>query len=149
MKPEPRDLEETRSWVNDRALAKQLGVECIELERGRAVTTFSPAPEWRNPNNSIPGAMMAAFADHAGGFAAVSVTGPDDYTVTVDLDVRFIRAAFHSPITAVAEVVRRGRRLAFLRMEMREPDGTLVADGTASFFIESGLGKAHPIGRNE
>ncbi len=149
MKSEERELEATRAWVNARALAQQLQVQCVEMERGRAVTEFDPSEEWRNPNNSVPGAMIAAFADHAAGFAAVSATGPDDYTVTVDLDVRFIRAAFHTPITCEALVVRRGRRLAFTRMEMWEPDGTLVADGTASFFIESGLGRAHPIGRDE
>ena len=144
-----RDLEATREWVNSRVLAKQLSIRCDELERGRSVCTFDPPDEWRNPNGSIPGAMLAAFADHVAGFAAVSVTADDDYTATVDLDTRFLRAAFEAPITGVGTVVRRGMRLAFLNFEMREPDGSLVADGTASFFIESRLGKAHPIGRDE
>ena len=143
-----RDLDATRAWVNSRVLAKQLNIRCDELERGRSVCTFDPPEEWRNPNGSIPGAMLAAFADHVAGFAAVSVTDDADYTATVDLDTRFLRAAFRAPITGIAEVVRKGMRLAFLTFEMREPDGTLVVDGRASFFIESGLGNAHPIGRD-
>ncbi len=144
-----RDLEATRAWLNDRMLAKQIGVRCVELSPGYSLTEFDPPDEWRNPNGSLPGAMLAAFADHAAGFAAVSAIGPEDYAVTVDLDTRFVRAAFRAPIRAESWVTRKGRRLAFLRFEMREPDGTLVADGIASFFVESGLGNAHPIGRDE
>lgn len=142
-----RDLAATREWMNSRALAMQLHIRCDELERGRASCTFEPPDDWRNPNGSIPGAMLAAFADHVAGFAAVSVTDDDDYTATVELDTRFLRAAFKVPVTGVATVVRRGLRLAFVTFEMHESTGTLVVDGTASFFIESGLGNAHPIGR--
>jgi uncharacterized protein (TIGR00369 family) len=144
--PQDRDLETTMQWLGDRPLAKSIGIEFTELSRGRCVGTWSPAAEWLNPNGSLPGAMMAAFADHIAGAAVLSTISVDDYTATVELDTRFIRAAFKTPITGEAEVVRRGRRLAFVNLEMRDPDGRLVVDGTASFFIEHRLGKAHPAG---
>lgn len=143
-----RDLDGTLEWLASRPLAKAIGIEFVELTHGRCVGTWTPAPEWLNPNGSLPGAMLAAFADHIAGSAAMSTIGPDDYTATVELDMRFVRAAFKSPIRGEATVVRRGMRLAFINIEMREPDGTLVADGTASFFVEARLGRAHPVGRD-
>jgi len=144
--PQERDLEATRQWLSDRPLATSIGIDFTELTPGRCVGEWRPDPEWLNPNGSLPGAMMAAFADHIAGSAALSTIGTHDYTATVELDMRFIRAAFKAPITGVATIVRRGRRLAFISIEMRDPDDTLVADGTALFFIESRLGKAHPVG---
>lgn len=143
-----RDLEATLQWLASRPLAKSLGIEFLELERGRCVGEWTPAPEWYNPNGSLPGAVLAAFGDHIAGSAAMSTIGPDDYTATVELDMRFVRAAFKTPIRGEAVVVRRGMRLAFIDLEMREPDGTLIADGKASFFVENRLGKAHPVGRD-
>jgi uncharacterized protein (TIGR00369 family) len=147
--PDPtdqRNFDETMAWLNERRLANDVGMMCVELERGRAVVEWDAPDEWRNPNGSLPGAMLACLADHSAGFAAVSVTGRTDYTATVDLSLRFLRPAFGSPIRAESTVIRRGLRLVFLRTEMSEPDGTLVCDGAASFFVESGLGQAHPIG---
>lgn len=144
--PSERDLDATLQWLADRPLARSIGVEFVELTKGRCVGTWQPRPEWLNPNGSLPGAMLAAVGDHIAGSAVLSTISNDDYTATVELDMRFIRAAFKAPITGIAEVVRRGRRLAFVNLEMREPDGRLVADATASFFIERRLGKAHPAG---
>jgi uncharacterized protein (TIGR00369 family) len=123
-----------------------MAITCDVIEPGRAVFSFDPPESWRNPNGSLPGAMLAALADHSAGFAAVSVTGRDAYVATVDLDLRFLRPAYAAPIRSETKVVRRGRRLVFLRTELRDAEGTLVADGAASFFLESGLGKTHPIG---
>lgn len=144
--PRDRDLDATLQWLSGRHLARSIGIEFVELTRGRCVGEWQPDPEWLNPNGSLPGAILAAFGDHIAGAAVLSTIGIDDYTATVELDIRFIRAAFKTPITGVADVVRRGRRLAFVNVEMREPDGRLVTDATASFFIESRLGKAHPAG---
>ncbi len=65
----------------------------------------------------------------------------------MDLDLRFLRAAFKTPITVDADVVRRGRRLSFLHLRVLDADGEPVADGMSTFFIESALGRAHPIGK--
>ena len=143
----PRDAEETIEWMNTRPLAAELGFVCEEMSKGHSRWTWDPPERWLNPNRSVPGAMIAALADHAAGTATVSVTGEDAYAVTVDLDLRFLRAAFKTPITVDADVVRRGRRLSFLHLQVRDADGNPVADGMSTFFIESSLGRAHPIGK--
>jgi uncharacterized protein (TIGR00369 family) len=146
---EQRDLNASREWLNARPLTRALAITCEVIEPGRAVFSFDPPEDWRNPNASLPGAMLAALADHSAGFAAVSVTGRDAYVATVDLNLRFLRPAFAAPIRSETRVVRRGRRLVFLQTELNDAEGTLVADGTASFFLETGLGKAHPIGGDD
>ncbi len=143
----PRDPEATQAWMNSRPLASDLGFVCEEIEPGYAVWTWDPPDRWLNPNRSVPGAMIAALADHVAGTAVVSLTGQDAYTATVELTTRFLRAVFKTPIRVTASVVRRGRRLAYLRVDVYDGDGDLVADGTATFFIEAHLGRAHPIGR--
>ena len=143
---EMRDLDATREWLNERPLTRALAMTCELIEPGRAVFSFDPPEEWRNPNGSLPGAMLAALADHSAGFAAVSVTGRRAYLATVELDLRFLRPAFAAPVRSETSVVRKGRRLVFLHTQLRDADGVLVADGSASFFLETGLGKAHPIG---
>lgn len=141
-----RELGANRVWMSERPLASELGFECQSMSPGRSVWTLDSPERWLNPNGSVSGAMIAALADHAVGSAAFSVTGQDAYTVTVDLSTRFLRAAFKRPLTCEATVDRRGRRLAFVHFDIRDSDGDKVADGTATFFIESRLGRAHPVG---
>lgn len=144
-----RDLDALRAWVNDNPLAMVLCLHCEVIEPGRARFRQTPFEDWRNPNGSVPGAAYLAAADFAAGMAAVSVTTLEDYVSTVDLGLHFLRPAIDTPLSIECRVLRTGRRLVFLRTEVRDAGGTLVAAGQGDFSVARGVGRDHPIGPAE
>jgi uncharacterized protein (TIGR00369 family) len=56
------------------------------------------------------------------------------------LHVHFLRAAKAGPLRGSGRVVRRGRDIAFLAGELRDPDGRMVATATASAIIRRPAG---------
>jgi uncharacterized protein (TIGR00369 family) len=55
--------------------------------------------------------------------------------VTVNLNTNFIRKIDKGPLKVTADVVRKGRNIAFARMEITDAEGKLCADATGSWYI--------------
>ncbi len=140
-----RDLDAVRAWVNAMPLARALAVECTAIEPGRSTFRMDPPEAWRNPNGSVAGAAFLGATDFAAGMAALSVTGPEDYVSTVDLGLHFVRPAMDAPLTIRSEVLRRGGRLIFLRNDVLDAEGVVVASGMGSFSVARGRGLTYPI----
>ena len=141
-----RDIDALKKWLNDRALATGLGLECVELTPRSTVVDFDPPEEWDNPNGSVAGALIAALADHAAGFVALAATAPDDYVSTVDFTIHFVRPAKRKPLTCETKLIRRGRRLIFLDIVVRDRQGETVAVGQCAYAVDKGRGIEFPIG---
>jgi uncharacterized protein (TIGR00369 family) len=139
-----RDLDSLRSWFNERAATRMLCMRCEHLEPGRALLTMTPPEEVGNPNGAVNGGLITALADQAGGIAVSTALEPDDYTSTAQLDVHFLRPLVAIPARAEATVRRRGRRLAFPSVEIRDAEGELCALATGTWAVSPDT--PHPYG---
>jgi uncharacterized protein (TIGR00369 family) len=139
-----RDLESLRDWFNERAATRMLSMRCEPLKPGRAVLTMDPPAEVGNPNGAVNGGLIAALADQAGGIAVSTRLDRDEYAATAQLDVHFLRPLLATPARAEATVRRRGRRLAFPNVEIRDADGELCALATGTWSVEADT--RHPYG---
>ena len=110
-------------------------LESVEAE-AEALTVRIPArPEFaRIPGEpGFHGAIVAGAVDIAAHAAIVIRTrGP---TPTVDLRVDYLRASTGADLLARAEIVRAGRSLGTVRVDVSEPGGRAVAAGIATFYL--------------
>ena len=105
---------------------------------GCALTVRIPArPEFaRWPDGpAFHGGIVAAAVDIAA-HAAISILtrGP---TPTVDLRVDYMRASGGADLLARARILRAGRGLATVRVEVAEPGDRLLAHGMATFYLRA------------
>jgi uncharacterized protein (TIGR00369 family) len=89
-----------------------------------------PAPELLNADGSLFGGYVAALADQALAFAAMTVVAPDAAFRTINLQVNFLRVGRAHPLSIEARVVAMTRQLLTVRAEFRRDDSELIAEAT-------------------
>lgn len=117
-----------------------LGMRCIEVGNGRAVTELPFRPELVG-NPEIPalhGGAMSSILDTTGGLAVWSKARPDDRVSTIDLRVDYLRPGRAEPLVVVAEVVRLGNRVgvATLRAYHRAAEDRTIAAGMGVYSVK-------------
>ena len=96
---------------------------------------WNPAPEVLNGDGSLFGGYIAALADQALAFAAMSVVPAEMAFRTLNLQVNFIRVGRAEPLTIAARVVAATRQILTVRAEFRRGDGDRIAEATAQQIL--------------
>ena len=84
------------------------------------------------------GGAIGSLVDAAAGAATATLRREDDETwtgqATTDLNVTFLNAAT-SDLTAEGRVLRSGRSVAFVQVDVRDSEGKAIAVGRATYMI--------------
>jgi uncharacterized protein (TIGR00369 family) len=117
--------------------AALLGWELVSVDpdAGTIEVAFTATNQFLNPVGVIQGGFLTAMLDDTLGPALVATLGPDQFALTVDLHVQFLRPARPGRLTGRGRVVRRGQDVAFLAGELRDDSGQIVAAATATALI--------------
>jgi len=97
--------------------------------------SWTPSPDVLNGDGSLFGGHLAALADQALAFAAMSVVGEGEMFRTTNLALQFFRIGRAHPLQIEARVLARTQRLISAEAEFRRPDGDLIAKATAQQAI--------------
>jgi len=104
-----------------------LGVEVVEASDGRSRVELTVGPNSANANQVLHGGVFYTVCDVAAFAALLSVLPDDQSGATHDIHVSVMRPApLGSRLVFEGEVLRRGRGLAFTRVDVRM-EGKLVA----------------------
>jgi uncharacterized protein (TIGR00369 family) len=106
----------------------------VDPDRGEIEVRFD-ASGFANPVGNVQGGFLAAMLDDTLGPALVATLPADQFAVTLDLNVSFLRPARPGPITGTGRVLHRGGSVAFLAGELRDGSGEVVAAATATARI--------------
>ena len=124
-----------QEFVPGSPFARELGlrIERIELDRVELVMPFDPP--LATIGDIVHGGAIATLVDTAGMVAAWSdETVPEALAgSTVGLSVDFVAAAEGADVTARASVLRRGRSLCFVDVDVVDPAGAIVAKGLVTY----------------
>lgn len=114
--------------------AKLLGWELLahDAAKGWARLSFEARPEFLNPAGFVQGGFLAAMLDDTMGPAVMLMTQGRSYTVTINLNVHFIRAARPGKFFGEGRVVQLGKTIAALEACLSDAQGNLVATATSS-----------------
>ncbi|MDY6855721.1 MAG: PaaI family thioesterase [Thermodesulfobacteriota bacterium] len=124
----PVDLDSIAEMSHNSSYARHLGLEVIEVSKGRARISMKIKEELLNPSNSPHGGAILSLADHTCGTAAMTL-GP---CVGGQFSVNFLSSPnLDQELVAEAGVIHNGRRTRIIEVEVRDPNAKLVAKGTA------------------
>ena len=110
-------------------------IRVTDLDNDRAVVEAIVTQELMNLNGTVHGGVYFTMADACCGILAR--TDGRKYATT-DTSFRFLKAATAGTMIAEASVVKRGRKLSFFRVIVRQKEtGDILADGDFTFFCTS------------
>ena len=118
----------TRRWVEESPYCQALGValEHLDADRVRLALPYQDANS--NPGQALHGGCAASLGAIAGQALARSALGPDSGPWhTVQMQIAYLAAAIAEDIVAEAKLLRRGKELCFLSVEIATAAGKPIA----------------------
>ena len=115
------------------AYAKLLGLELGEVSEGVATVHLPVRDELRQNRGVVHGGAVASLIDTAAAFALLSKIGLDQRVTTTDLTIHYLRPISTGRLTATAQIVRAGRRLFVVSVEVTN-EQKLVATAVTSYL---------------
>jgi acyl-CoA thioesterase len=131
------DLSRIRETFELVPYARLLGMEFVSAERGRATFSLDVRPELTRMRGIVHGGAIVSLMDTAAAFAVHTLLDHEQWTVTVDLTIHFLRPAITGRMLAHASVVRDGRRLAVISIEAKDDAGNLIAVATTTYVKQT------------
>jgi len=125
-------MEAVRHWVEDSPYGKSLGVRVGSLEEGKVRLDLPYADVNSNPGKALHGGCAASL----GIFGAQAVThatlGEDAGPFhTAGIQVSYLAAAIGEDVHADATLLRRGKDMCFVEVDVATGEGKSIAHATA------------------
>ncbi|MFN0136748.1 MAG: PaaI family thioesterase [Phycisphaerae bacterium] len=119
---------------------ESLQLNLLDAEIGSCRMSAPIDPRFNGLIGGFHGGMLAMVADCVAWFAIATHTGPTEAMVTTDLDIRYL-APCMTAVTATARVIKLGKTLCPVSIEMVDDNGKLVATGIVTYIRLSNLAK--------
>ena len=114
--------------------AHLLGIELGEIRRGTATLYLEVRDDLRQNNGVVHGGVIASLMDTAAAFALLTLLEAHQTSTTVDLTVHYLRPLLKGRATAEARVLRAGRRIMTIKVDILDETRTLAATALTSFI---------------
>jgi uncharacterized protein (TIGR00369 family) len=118
-----------------------LGLILLEAEPGFCRLSARHDPRFDGVLPGFHGGMLANVADCAAWFAIVTHIGPEETLVTSDLHIRYLAPCVGDALVE-ARVIKLGRTLCPVAVNLFDTAGMHVAAGTVTYIRVDNLGKS-------
>jgi uncharacterized protein (TIGR00369 family) len=119
-------------------LGAHLGIDIVECTSERVVMRMPWRPELQRGGGIFHGGAIMALADHVAGCLFNTdprVVAAGDTGLTTDFHAAFLRAAAPGEgLVAEGVVLRRGRNVTFMQIDVRTEAGPLIATCRTTYF---------------
>ncbi|MFN8557006.1 MAG: PaaI family thioesterase [Dehalococcoidia bacterium] len=114
-----------------------LGVELVAQADGYARLWMPVRPEVAGGvAGAVHGGIVSALVDIAALSAMQTVFGADEEAAgTAELGISYLRPALGASVTVEARVLKKGRTLAVIDVDVKNPDGRLAAKARVSYAL--------------
>jgi acyl-CoA thioesterase len=116
-----------------------LEMDVGQVGEGYFEVTIPRRVKWDGIFQSLHGGILMTLADSTAAFAILTLTGPDEPMTTTDMNIRFLAPCL-SPATAKAKVIKLGRTMCPVSVEIFDAQGALVAVAQVNYMR---LGERH------
>jgi uncharacterized protein (TIGR00369 family) len=116
--PDPNFEDRVRSSLARQAFMKTLGARLVSVVPGEVALELPFDPRLTQQNGFLHAGVVAALADNACGYAALSLMPAAAEVLSVEFKVNLMRPAAASLFRAVGRVVRAGRTLTVCTAEV-------------------------------
>lgn len=122
------------AFRNDIPFVKDLGIEFINAENGRAELALDLAPRHLNSWSVAHGGVLMTLLDVAMAVAGRSLDPAAGGGVTVEMKTNFLQPAHAGTrLVASAHAYHRSSSMAFCDGEVRDAEGRLIAKAMGTF----------------
>jgi acyl-CoA thioesterase len=127
-------MTQSTAFRNDIPFIKDLGVEFVSADNGRAVVALDLAPRHLNSWSVAHGGVLMTLLDVAMAVAGRSLDPAAGGGVTLEMKTSFLQPAnAGSRVIASAQAFHRTNTLAFCEGEVRDTDQRLIAKAMGTF----------------
>ena len=117
-------------------LLGQMGFRDVLESDERLIVEMDNRPDLTNTRGAIQGGLVATLIDIAAGRLAGRHVGPDQDVTTADMNVHFLAPVIVGPARAEATIVRAGRRMIVVAVDVSDIGrDRLAARSTLSFAV--------------
>lgn len=127
-------LNRIRKAIDSVPFAQLLGIELDDLSPGTATLGFNVRKQLTQNHGVVHGGAIASLIDTATAFAILTLLTPRERVTTVDLTVSYLRPLSAGRVTAVAKVLRAGRRLFVVSADVFDKDGKLATTALSTYL---------------
>ena len=131
---DPAKLERAREAFARVPYARFLGLELGEVTAGEAAIHLTVRDELKQFQGVVHGGAVASLIDTASAFAVLTQIEVHERVTTTDLTIHYLRPITEGRMTATARMVRAGRRLFVLSIEVRNDRNVLVATAVTTYL---------------
>ena len=111
-----------------------LGFSFVEMNDGICEAVVKHEKKYDGIFESFHGGLLMTVADSISAFALLTLTGAEAAITTTDMNIRFL-AACRTDVRAVARVIKHGKTLAPVAVELFDMNGTMVAVAQVNYMI--------------
>ncbi|SRR5213593_619458 len=124
-------IQETFSRV---AYAHFLGLKLGEVKTGEATIHLEVRDELKQNQGVIHGGVVASIIDTASAFAVATRLEPGERVTTTDLTIHYLRPITEGKLSARARIVRAGRRLFVVSVDVCSDKQVLLATAVTGYL---------------
>ncbi len=120
------------------AFVAEVGIQLVDLGPGWCETQLIVKPKHLQQNAFIHAGVQATMADHTAGGAASTLIAEDEFVLTVEFKVNFLRAAQGERLRCRAEVLKPGRTFTVVESEvfaLTEDNSAMVAKAMVTLAV--------------
>ena len=114
--------------------AQLIGLELGEMKPGEANLYLDVRDQLKQNQGVVHGGAVASLIDTAAAFAVVTKIESGERVTTSDLTIHYLRPITSGRLRAIARIVRGGRRLFVLSVEVWNDQQVLVATAVTSYL---------------
>jgi uncharacterized protein (TIGR00369 family) len=133
-KLDPEKLERARQAFASVAYADFLGLQLGEVGDGEVSIHLDVRDQLKQNQGVVHGGAIASLIDTASAFAVLTQIEITERVTTTDLTIHFLRPITSGRMTATARVVRGGRRLFVLSVDVTAETGKLIATAVTTYI---------------
>jgi uncharacterized protein (TIGR00369 family) len=113
-----------------------MGMRDVEDSSERLIVEMDNRPHFTNNRGALQGGLVATLIDCAAGRLAGNVTGANQQVTTADMHVNFLAPIMTGPARAEATIVRAGKRLFVMAVDVTDVGANrLAARATLTFAV--------------
>ena len=136
MRPQidPQKLKRAQTAFASVPYAKFLGLQLGEIKVGEVSIYLEVRDELRQNQGVVHGGAIASLIDTASAFAVLTQIDLDERVTTTDLTIHYLRPVTNGRMTATARLIRGGRRLFVLSVDVLNEANDLVATAVTTYI---------------
>jgi len=131
---DPQKVERARAAFASVPYAKFLGLRLGDIQQGQVSIHLDVRDELKHHQGVVHGGVIASLIDTASAFAVLTQIDVNERITTTDLTIHYLRPITSGRMTATARIVRGGRRLFVLSVEVTNDTNVLVATAVTTYI---------------